>query len=73
MNLDPAPPVRPLLTHVIADEPLRREAGIKGCRDSAVDAEAVKRSFGSLENRSRFHGVAKAANNKRGAFYQESC
>ena len=28
MNLDPAPPVRPLLTHVIADEPLRREAGI---------------------------------------------
>ena len=28
MNLDPAPPVRPLLTHVIADESLRREAGI---------------------------------------------
>ena len=28
MNLDPVPPVRPLLTHVIADEPLRREAGI---------------------------------------------
>ena len=28
MNLDPAPPVRPLLTHVIADELLRREAGI---------------------------------------------
>ena len=28
MNPDPVPPVRPLLTHVIADEPLRREAGI---------------------------------------------
>ena len=28
MNLDPVPPVRPLLTHVIADESLRREAGI---------------------------------------------
>ena len=28
MNFDPSPPVRPLLTHVIADEPLRREAGI---------------------------------------------
>ena len=28
MNLDPVPPVRPLLTHVITDEPLRREAGI---------------------------------------------
>ena len=28
MNLDSTPPVRPLLTHVIADEPLRREAGI---------------------------------------------
>ena len=28
MNLDPVPPVRPLLTHVIADEPLRCEAGI---------------------------------------------
>ena len=28
MNLDPSPPVRPLLTHVIADEPLRCEAGI---------------------------------------------
>ena len=28
MNLDSVPPVRPLLTHVIADEPLRREAGI---------------------------------------------
>ena len=27
MNPDPVPPVRPLLTHVIADEPLRREAG----------------------------------------------
>ena len=29
MNPDPVPPVRPLLTHVIADEPLRREAGIR--------------------------------------------
>ena len=31
MNPDPVPPVRavrPLLTHVIADDPLRREAGI---------------------------------------------
>ena len=28
MNPDPVPPVRPLLTHVIADGPLRREAGI---------------------------------------------
>ena len=28
MNLDSVPPVRPLLTHVIAAEPLRREAGI---------------------------------------------
>ena len=28
MNPDPVPPVRPLLTHVIADEPLRREAGV---------------------------------------------
>ena len=28
MNPDPMPPVRPLLTHVIADEPLQREAGI---------------------------------------------
>ena len=28
MNLDPVPPVRPLLTHVIADDPLRHEAGI---------------------------------------------
>ena len=28
MNPDPMPPVRPLLTHVIVDEPLRREAGI---------------------------------------------
>ena len=28
MNLDPVPPVRPRLTHVIADDPLRREAGI---------------------------------------------
>ena len=28
MNLDPVPPVRPLLTHMIADEPLRCEAGI---------------------------------------------
>ena len=28
MNPNPVPPVRPLLTHVIADEPLRREAGI---------------------------------------------
>ena len=28
MNLDPSPPVRPLLTHVIAGEPLRHEAGI---------------------------------------------
>ena len=30
MNLDSVPPVRPLLTHVIADEPLRREAGVSG-------------------------------------------
>ena len=30
MNPDSVPPVRPLLTHVIADEPLRREAGISG-------------------------------------------
>ena len=30
MNLDSVPPVRPLLTHVIAAEPLRREAGING-------------------------------------------
>ena len=29
MNPDPVPPVRPLLTHVITDELLRREAGIK--------------------------------------------
>ena len=28
MNPDPVPPVRPLLTHVIVDEPLRREAGV---------------------------------------------
>ena len=28
MNLDPVPPVRPLLTHVITDGPLRREAGV---------------------------------------------
>ena len=28
MNLDPSPPVRPLLTHVIADGSLQREAGI---------------------------------------------
>ena len=28
MNPDPVPPVRPLLTHVIPDEPVRREAGI---------------------------------------------
>ena len=28
MNLDPVPPVRPLLTHVIAEGPLRREAGV---------------------------------------------
>ena len=28
MNPDPVPPVRLLLTHVIADEPLRREAGV---------------------------------------------
>ena len=28
MNLDPVPPVRPLLTHVIADGPLRHEAGV---------------------------------------------
>ena len=28
MNPDPVPPVRPLLTHVIADGPLRREAGV---------------------------------------------
>ena len=28
MNPDPVPPVRPLLTHVIADDLLRREAGI---------------------------------------------
>ena len=32
MNPDPVPPVRPLLTHVIADEPLRREAGINKAR-----------------------------------------
>ena len=31
MNPDPVPPVRRLLTHVIADEPLRREAGISAC------------------------------------------
>ena len=30
MNLDSVPPVRPLLTHMIADGPLRREAGISG-------------------------------------------
>ena len=29
MNPDPVPPVRPLLTHVITDGPLRREAGVK--------------------------------------------
>ena len=28
MNLDPVPPVRPLLTRVITGEPLRREAGV---------------------------------------------
>ena len=28
MEPDPVPPVRPLLTHVIPDEPVRREAGI---------------------------------------------
>ena len=28
MNPDPVPPVRPLLTHVIVDGPLRCEAGI---------------------------------------------
>ena len=28
MNLDPVPPVRPLLTHVIPGELVRREAGI---------------------------------------------
>ena len=28
MNPDPVPPVRPLLTHMIADGPLRHEAGI---------------------------------------------
>ena len=31
MNLDPVPPVRLLLTHVIAEGPLRREAGVKIC------------------------------------------
>ena len=29
MNPDPVPPVRPLLTHVIPGELVRREAGIK--------------------------------------------
>ena len=28
MNLDPVPPVRPLLTHVIPGELVQREAGI---------------------------------------------
>ena len=28
MNLDPVPPVRPLLTHMIAEGPLRCEAGV---------------------------------------------
>ena len=34
MNLDPVPPVRLLLTHMIMAGPLRREASINGRRET---------------------------------------
>ena len=41
MNPDPVPPVRPLLTHVIAEEPLRCEAGIRGSVVKEVESNVT--------------------------------
>ena len=61
MNLDPVPPVRPLLTHVIVDEPLQREAGIKGdvraSGDSGVHKAANSFSIGDLAHVGFLRGV----------------
>ena len=43
MNPDPVPPVRPLLTHMIPDEPVQREASVKE-REAHLEEECEKHS-----------------------------
>ena len=65
MNLDPVPPVRPLLTHVIPDELVRHEAGIMDAH-----ADVALKLFGDSTKSAKSEGRSKvtAKSNKAAAY-----